>query len=294
MLGIGQISLDRVEVVTEEGAGPAAPVELTGGQVATALLALARLGATCAYAGAVGDDPAADRVLQPLRDAGVDCSAVKRVAGGRTRRARIRVDAATGEREVRAERDASVRLEPGDVDRRRVEEARTLLVDAEDPEVSRWAAEVASAAGLPVVLDADRPGPALATLLPLVDFPIVSHEFAEAWGNGSVRDALAGLAARSRHLAVVTLGAEGAVAQAAGGDPVLESPGFPVEVRDTTGAGDVFHAAFVWGLLRGLGVREVLRTANAAAAMSCRALGAQGALPDRETLTAFLAGHAAS
>ncbi len=275
-----------------EGAGDAAPVTLTGGQVATALCALAALGARCAYAGAVGDDPAAAVVLRPLEAAGVDCSAVKHVAGGRTRRAVIRVDAASGEREVFAERDPAVRLEPEDLDRGCIESARALLVDAEDPPVSRWAARVASAAGIPVVLDADARGQEVESILPLVDFPIVSHEFAESLGNGSAREALPTLAARARHLAVVTLGAEGAIAQARAGDRVLESPAFAVEARDTTGAGDVFHAAFVWGLLRGLGVREVLRTANAAAALSCRALGAQGGLPDRETLTAFLESHA--
>jgi sulfofructose kinase len=69
---------------------------------------------------------------------------------------------------------------------------------------------------------------------------------------------------------------------------VIESAAFAVPVRDTTGAGDVFHAAFVWGLLRGLAPREVLRAANAAAAMSCRALGAQGGLPTEAELLAFL------
>ncbi|MDJ0849146.1 MAG: carbohydrate kinase family protein [Myxococcota bacterium] len=279
--------------IVGEGAGDATPRELNGGQVATAALALARLEARCAYAGAVGDDAAGDAVLRPLREAGVDCTAVLRVAGGRTRRAVIRVDGASGERTVRPDRDPNVRLEPGALDRGLVESARALLIDAEDPEVSRWAARVASDAKIPVVLDPGPPGEAAESLLPLVDFPIVSHEFAESLCNGSVREALRSLALRARHLAVVTLGAGGAIAQLRGGTSVIESPAFEVAARDTTGAGDVFHAAFVWGLLRGLGVRAVLRTANAAAALSCRALGAQGGLPDRETLTAFLESHAA-
>jgi sulfofructose kinase len=66
-----------------------------------------------------------------------------------------------------------------------------------------------------------------------------------------------------------------------------------VEARDTTGAGDVFHAAFAFGLLAGLGRTAVLRVANAAAAMSCRAVGAQGGLPDRASLEDFLAAHPA-
>jgi sulfofructose kinase len=277
--------------VAAPGQGGPPPAELperTGGQVATAVLACARLGLHCAYAGAVGDDAEAERVLEPLRGAGVDCSGVVRVAGGRTRRALIRVDPASGERRVEPERDARVALAPADLEPGRVRATRALLVDAEDPEVSLWAARLAREAGVPVVLDADRRGRAAETLLGEVDFPIVSREFAESLGDGSVREALRVLASRARHLAVVTLGPDGAIAMARNGGRVLESPAFRVEARDTTGAGDVFHAAFVWGLLQGLDATAVLRSANAAAALSCRALGAQGSLPDREELAAFL------
>lgn len=290
VLGLGQNSLDLVWVASPGEAEP--PLqglpELTGGQVATALLALARLGARCAYAGAVGDDAEGARVLAPLLQAGIDCSGVRRVAGGRTRRALIRVDPLSGERVVQPRRDPRVALAPADVQAAQVGSARALLVDAEDPEASLCAARLANSAGVPVVLDADRRGRGVEALLPLVDFPIVSREFAESLCHGSVREALRVLALRARHLAVVTLGPDGAIAMARDGDRVLESPAFRVEARDTTGAGDVFHAAFVWGLLQGFDVETVLRTANAAAAMSCRALGAQGGLPDRKELAAFL------
>jgi sulfofructose kinase len=69
---------------------------------------------------------------------------------------------------------------------------------------------------------------------------------------------------------------------------VIESPAFQVVARDTTGAGDVFHAAFIWGLIQRMSERRILQVANAAAAMSCRALGAQGDLPTREELECFL------
>jgi sugar/nucleoside kinase (ribokinase family) len=69
---------------------------------------------------------------------------------------------------------------------------------------------------------------------------------------------------------------------------MIESPAFEVVARDTTGAGDVFHAAFVWGLIEGMTEGRILQVANGAAAMSCRALGAQGDLPTREELERFL------
>ena len=261
--------------------------------MATASLALAKLGVSSSYMGAVGDDPAAATALAPLKRAGVDCSGVKRVAGGRTRRALILVEQAGGEREVRPERDPRVRLTPNDLDRARLESARALLVDTEDPEAASWAAKLARASGIPVVLDAGQPGEGSIELLSKVDFPIVSGEFAECFWDGSAREALRELASRARRMAVLTLGASGAIAQARDGDRVIESPGFRVAALDTTGAGDVFHAAFIWGLLEGLSVRAVLRAANAAAALSCRSLGAQGGLTNREALEALLETEAA-
>jgi sugar/nucleoside kinase (ribokinase family) len=291
VLCIGQISLDRVWRF--DGPRPAAgapePADLpecSGGQAATASLALAKLGVSSAYMGAVGDDPAAAAALAPLQRAGVDCSAVKRVAGGRTRRALILVEQAGGDPRVSFARD--------DLDRARLESARALLVDAEDPETASWAAELAGAAGVPVVLDAGQSGEDCFELFSKVDFPIVSAEFAEYFWDGSAREALREIAGHARCLAVLTLGASGAIAQARDDDRVIESPGFRVAALDTTGAGDVFHAALIWGLLEGLSVEAVLRAANAAAALSCRALGAQGGLPDREALEALLETQATS
>jgi len=293
---VGQISLDRVRVAvpgeSAERPGPGGagrPRELTGGQAATAALALARLGLRVAWLGAVGDDPAAERVLAPLEAAGVDIGAVKRVAGGRTRRAQIRVDPRDGERGVVAERDARVALAPEDLAIERLAGARVVHLDAEDPAASLRAAELGGAAGAAVILDADAAFPGWRELVGRVDFPIVSRAFAEELSKGSARRGLLALAARARSLAVVTLGPEGAIACAAGDTKVSATPAFRVRARDTTGAGDAFHAGFIWGLLQGLDAAAVLRAAHAVAALGCTAFGAQGGLPDREALQAFLA-----
>jgi sugar/nucleoside kinase (ribokinase family) len=125
-------------------------------------------------------------------------------------------------------------------------------------------------------------------LLGAVDFPIVSRQFAEKhFGTRSVREALRGLVASGARMGVVTIGSQGALARL--GEREIESPAFRVEARDTTGAGDVFHAAFAWALLEGLAPERVLAAANAAAALNCCALGAQGGLPTREELLGFLA-----
>jgi sugar/nucleoside kinase (ribokinase family) len=292
-VGLGQSAIDHVCQVDglPRFAGKARVIDysrLPGGQVATAVLCCARLGLRCALIGSTGDDEAGDAVLAPLREAGVDLGAVRRVAGAPTQLGVILVDRRSGERTVLWYRDPRLSLDVSALDRAAVTGGRVLHLDGGDPDVSTWAAQTARESGIPVVLDLDTPAPGVDRLLAAVDFPIVSRDFAENYfGTHKVREALRGLAGLGGRLAVVTLGEIGAIAQL--GERVIESPAFRVGVRDTTGAGDVFHAAFAWGLLEGLGPEGVLRAANAAAAMNCRALGAQGGLPSRSELLAFVA-----
>lgn len=295
VVGIGQSSLDHVCVVDglPRFAGKAAIERyhrLPGGQVATALLACARLGLRAAFVGAVGDDDAAEAVLAPLRAGGVDLADVRVASEAPTQMAVILVDRTSGERTVLWHRDRALAIQPAHLHRRSISGARLLHLDGGDPDAGTWAARVAREEGIPVTLDVDTPTPGLSELLPLVDFPIVSQSFAETYfGTTSHRAALGALVASGARMAVVTLGEIGALAQA--GETTYESPGFRVAVRDTTGAGDVFHAAFAWAVLGGMGPERALRVSNAAAAMSVRFLGAQGGLPTRPELEAFLAAN---
>lgn len=292
LLGIGQASIDHVCSV--EGlprfTGKEAMLAydlLPGGQIATALLAGARLGLRGAFVGSIGTDPAGSAVLAPLEAAGIDLSGGRRVGGASTRLAFILVDRASGERTLLWYRDPRLRLRLEDVPAARIARARCLLLDGDDPEVSAHAARVARAAGVPVVLDVDRTAPGIEALLAAADFPIVSRHFAESFSpDRTLRGGLERLVGLGARLAVATLGDRGCLALA--GRHEIRSPAFAVMPRDTTGAGDVFHAAFVWGLLEGVEVEALLRAANAAAALSARALGAQGGLPTRNELEAFL------
>lgn len=293
VVGIGQSSLDHVCLVDglPRFAGKAPILDYTrlpGGQIATALLACTRLGLRSAFLGSVGDDDAGERALAPLRRAGVDVSGVRVVAGAPSQLAVILLDRTSGERTVLWHRDPRLSLRLQDLSRSAIERARALHLDGGDPDAGVWAAKIAHEAGLPVILDADTPSAGTAELLAHVDFPIVSHGFAESFfGTSNPREALVGLAGYGARLAVVTLGELGALARH--GNQEIESAAYRVPVTDTTGAGDVFHAAFIWALLDGRGAAECLRAANAAAGMNCRAVGAQGGLPTRPELEAFLA-----
>lgn len=294
VVGMGQCSIDYVGDLEAPPpfAGKAALRafhQLPGGQVATAVLACARLGLSARFLGRTGDDDAGAAVLAPLREAGVDVAGVLRTRGTPTQCAVILVDLPSGERTVLWHRDAVLALRPGDFSREALRAARVLHVDGGDPDAAVWAAGEARAAGAAVVLDADTALPGSGRLLAAVDFPIVSREFAETYfGTRSLREALRGLAAGGARLAVVTLGELGALAQQ--GDRVIESPGFRVDARDTTGAGDAFHGGFIFALLDGRDAETALRTAHAVAALNCTGLGAQGGLPDGARLARFLAG----
>lgn len=295
VIGIGQNSYDHVAELdafpTLAGKSAARSyATLPGGQIATALLACARLGLRAAFVSSVGDDPPGDAVLRPLREAGVDVSEVRRIPGAETQIALVLVDRPSGERTVIWYRDPRLGLEVANLCRASIERARLLHLDASDPDVGCWAAKVAREAGIPVVLDADRYRPELDDVLRLVDFPIVGREFAEIYtAGGAVQDALVKLCAAGARLAVVTLGAIGALARS--GDRMIESSAFRIDVRDTTGAGDAFHAGFIWALLEGLDAERALCAANAAGALCCRAVGAQGGHPDRTSLEEFLRVH---
>lgn len=295
VVGLGESSLDHVCVV-ERWPVPGEKLDLVhwdtraGGQVASALLGCARLGLRAGYIGAVGQDDAARQVLGPLARAGVDLEGVRRIHGARTRTATILVRQCDGERTVLAHRDPRLRLSPARLEAREVERARLLHVDASDPDAAVWAARTARRAGIPVVLDADHVWPHPERLLSVIDFPVVSRRFAEEWGGtGDPADGLEKLGSSGARLAVVTCGAEGAIAR--WGDRTVVSPAFEIEPADTTGAGDAFHAGFITALLEGGDAERVLRIAHAVAALSCMALGAQEGLPRREELEAFLDRH---
>ncbi len=295
VLGLGESSIDHLCLVGDSSS-PGRDQRLEGyseqpgGQVATAMLGCARLGLRAAFAGNVGDDAAARVVLAPLDEAGVEISGVHRIEGAPTRTAVVLVDRESGERTLFWYRDPRLALNPAQLARREILNARVLLIDAEDPDAAAWAARVARDAGIAVVLDADRHWPEATALLKLVDFPIVACSFAEALGQtGRADDGLRALVTHGAKLAVVTLGAGGASART--DSQAFESAAYHVQARDTTGAGDAFHAGFIWGLLQGQGAEACLRSANAAAAINCQALGAQGRLPTESELLEFMQTH---
>jgi sugar/nucleoside kinase (ribokinase family) len=294
VLGIGENSVDTVLVV------PAAPAPhddrnklritaryvLCGGQTATAMTACAALGLRAAYLGAFGSDANGQLIRSALERRGVDVSHAP-ICDAPNRYAVILVEQRTGERMVLWDRDAGLRVAPEAVDERLVSSARLVHVDDTDHGVALRAARLARAAGREVTCDVDQVSARTRELLEHISLVIVSeHVPAQLTGLTDHEHALRRLRAWHPGLLVVTLGPRGCMAL--DGDHLHYAPGFPVDVVDTTGAGDVFRGGFIYAWLQGWPVERVLRFANATAAASCGKLGAMNGAPAMDEVTALL------
>ena len=298
-VGFGQNSIDVLAVVPRfpvpNEKMPLAGFEtMAGGEAATAMVACARLGWRSRYVGKAGNDTYGDLLLDALRREDVDVSAVQRVDAP-NRMALILVDGPGGTRTVLWRRDPSLVVSPGDVNLAAVTSGRVLMLDAYDTGASIAVARAARAAGVPTVLDAERPLPGIDTLTSLIDVVIVSETFLVEWCG--IADAGRGLRrladASGAALTVVTLGASGSLAWCQGQE--VRTPGFVVSVADPTGAGDAFRGGFIAGWMthgEGGEVDTLMEYANAVAACNCRHVGAQAGLPSSREVEALVTGLA--
>jgi sulfofructose kinase len=259
-----------------------------GGQVATALTALARLGCRTRYIGKVGDDRAGALQLERLKAEGIEHSFVKQIKGATNQIAFIIIDGPTGERTIIWDRDEQLAFAPEELDEEAITSGKLLHIDGHDVAADIRAAELAHKAGLKVVIDVDNFYPGADRLLPLIDFLVTSSDFPRrATGIEEPRRALSKLKEISNsYFVAMTIGRDGVLAYHEG--EYLHVPGFSIECRDTTGAGDAFHGGFIYALLQGMSIEQTLRFANAVAAMKCLHLGAQTGLPTLTEVEAFL------
>ena len=284
IVGLGQNSVDYVGVAaTRPAPNSKQRLErfacLPGGQVATAIVACARLGWRTRYIGSFGDDAPGRLLREGLSAEGVDISAARTIPGATNRLAVILVDARTGERTVLWHHDSALRMD--DVPRAAAVSGRLLLVDCEDTRLATAAATFARQAGIPTIVDIEDVQPGTDALLHQIDAIIAAEEFPSALtGHADLGRALEAIEREYRApLTCATLGAGGSLARCGGRE--IRTPSFAIDCLDSTGAGDVFRAGFASGCLRWPegDIETVLAYANAAGALSCRALGAQGGLP---------------
>lgn len=264
--------------------------ESAGGQTASAMVALQRLGLKTAYAGRFGSDEAGRFGWRSVADEGVNLAYAETIEGADTQTAFIIIDARSGERTIIWDRDERLSYGSDEAPLELAPRGRVLHVDAHDPPACAAMARAARQAGTIVTADIDNVYDGLPELLPLIDVLITSSEFPRRLtGISDLRAYLIEAKARFGCAIVgATLGERGAIVLCEG--EFIESPAFEVPggCRDTTGAGDAFHAGFIYGMLRDEDLEACLKLGNALAALKCRSLGARAALPDVNELRDFL------
>ena len=251
---------------------------MPGGQAATTIIACQTWGLATRYIGKVGDDEAARLHQRDFARAGVDTHLIT-VPNALSPQSLIIVDQG-GERTVLCRRDERLLLQPADLDRNWIVNARALHIDGFETAAATQAASWAHEAGIPVVADLDELYTGVEDLIANVDYLIVSRDFpSRLTGERNLERALRTIRNRFRcTITAATLGADGVLAW--DGQKLHARAAYRVPVIDTTGAGDIFHAGFIYGLLQNWSLDRQLDFACAAAALNCTCTGARGGIGD--------------
>lgn len=290
--GIGQCSLDYLALVdTYPPVDTKEEVlewrEQGGGPVATALVALSRLRISCRFYGIIGDDIAGEKIRQSLVEEGIDITGLIERGGATSQVAFIAIERGSGRRMIFWKRPSGRELQIEEVGRDFLDGSSFLLLDGLVKDASLYAAERARLFHIPIMLDAGRSRPGMLELARVSDYLVASEEFARDLGWQITPDVLQ---REKKNLGVkvltITLGEEGSLTIS--DKEVIHAPAFEVEAVDTTGAGDVFHGGYIYGLLNGWSLRDTIIFASALAAMKCTKIGGRAGIPRLSEVMKFL------
>ncbi len=288
VIGLGQACLDylgRLRFYPEED-DKCELIDLhiqCGGPASTALVTLSRLGIKTSFLGSISDDTFGIEILQGLKEEKVDSTFLKITPGYTSQFAFIAITE-SGNRTIFWNRGSVPHLRAGDVDLDPFSKARILHVDGLMIEAAQEAARQARSIGLKVVMDAGTMREGSKKLASLVDVLIASERFAEPMvGELSPPEkALEALGQLGPKEVIITLGSRGSIGLS--GEEIIFQKAFPIVAVDTTGAGDVYHGAYIYGLLQGWDMQECMRFASATSAMKCREIGARKGIPYLEEI----------
>ncbi len=291
--GIGQCSLDHLALIDIY---PPADTkkeilelhEQGGGPVATALVALSRWGVKCRFHGIIGDDDAGKKIQLSFIEEGVAVSGLVVRKKAASQVAFIAIEKETAKRTIFWRRPGGGLLRPEELGADFLDGSALLLLDGLMKDVSIYAAEKAREYGIPIMVDAGRLRAGMPDLMKLSDYVVASEEFAKDLGWDPCRETLL----REREnlgvkVLTVTLGERGSMTASLGND-YIEMPAFQVHAVDTTGAGDVFHGGYIYGLLKNWSIKETVTFASAAAAIKCTKIGGRHGIPRLNEVKEFL------
>jgi len=290
VVGLGQVCVDYV------GRVPTYPVEDSkmeleglfiscGGPAATALVTLANLRVPTSFLGSISDDPFGVQIVDSLEKEGVDISFLKITPGHSSQFAFIAVTVGDGKRTIFWNRSSAPELTPKEVLLDRFPGARILHIDGLMLDAGEEAAEQAKRRGMTVVMDAGTLREGTLDLVSRVDILIASEAFADALVGAEAprQRALEKLRELGPRQVMITLGAKGSIGLDRNG--IVRQSAFPV-----TGAGDVYHGAYIYGLCQGWNMAECMAFASAAAALKCMKGGGWRGIPDIQAIDSLMKG----
>jgi sulfofructose kinase len=249
---------------------------LLGGQVASAMVACQQWGLRTRYVGKLGEDHFAALHRAEFERLGIETHLLTAKGAG-SQQAFILVDSA-GERTVLWKRDRRLALLADEINPDWIRTAGILHLDGHDTAAAGVAARFARTASVPVVADLDDLYTGVESLLPNIDCLITSRDIpVRLTGKPDLLQSLPEVQKRyGSKIVGATLGSDGVLVW--DGQNFHYAPAFWVKVVDTTGAGDIFHAGFIYGLAQGWPIQRQLEFACAAAALNCTAVGARGGI----------------
>ena len=260
-----------------------------GGPASTALVTLSRLGIQTSFVGSISDDLRGIEIVKGLKKEKVDSTFLKITPGYSSQFAFIAITK-NGNRTIFWHRGSAPPLNPRDIDLSPFSKAKILHLDSLMIEAAHEAAKQAKNMGLTIVLDAGTMREGSQELIAMVDVLIAAERFADPLVEDTTKpekilEALHDLGPKE---VVVTLGSKGSIGLS---DKTINfQKAFSVDSVDTTGAGDVYHGAYIYGLLQGWNMKNCMRFASAASAIKCRRIGAREGIPHLEEIMEFMRG----
>ena len=297
VIGLGVSTVDIVSLVdhypVEEEVQRAMDMTVQGGgPVATAMVALARLGAKAAMIDAIGDDWRGALIQEEFRREGVVDHLQVRI-DRTSSTACILVTRDNGRRSIVYSPGTAPELSPADIPGTLIASAKILHVNGRHWEACLQAAKTAHEADVKVSFDggAQRYRPEMEQLVPLTDICIVARDFAEKYTRETdIHRSAEVLLESGPGLVVITDGVKGSWIHSREGQAFHQPAYQLLHVVDTTGCGDSYHGAFLFGLLKGLDLKQIAAFASAVAALNTQCLGGRSGLPTYQQAESFLNG----
>jgi len=260
-----------------------------GNKVSSGMVACARLGAKCAILGSAGDDIFGHFIVGDFKQHGIDTSAMKIKTGENSSLAVVLSEAAEGSRTFLFREGSGARYNHDNINADMLCGAKYFYICQAD-EVVCHAVDIARDASVKIFVDADTYSAKMVDLIPKIDIFVGSEFFYNAMFGDSAPHLYEANCRKimdmGPQIVLFTFGEKGCVGVSS--DGFFTMPAFQVDIVDTVGAGDVFHGAFLAGLVKGRIVQDAARFASAVAAIKCTRIGGRAGIPSLETVERFL------